>query len=116
MSGRVKLFLAYGIPWPVLAMWEDAAFGTLWCYGGMILTLTLLGRYAIRNGLHKVMFAGNFLSLLLSLLCSIPFLQTTRWQWYFKPFSALQMLFFLFAVILLLELTALWVKKKRETL
>lgn len=116
MPVKWKLLAAYAIPYPFLAMWEDASFGTLWCYGIMIAALTVLGRYSIRKGYHKIMLAGNGVSLLLSLLCAWPFLETTRWQWYFKPFSALQLLFFLFAVILLLELTALWVKKKRETL
>lgn len=116
MPGKVKLLLAYAVPYPFLAMWEDAAFGTLWCYGGMILALTLLGRYAIRKGLHWVMLAGNGLSLLLSLLCALPFLDTVRWSWYFKPFSPVQMLLFLMTVTVLLELTVLWRKKKRENL
>ena len=118
MSGKVKslLLAAYALPYPFLAMWEDAAFGSLWFYGVMIIALILLGRYSIRNGYHGTMFAGNGLSLLLSLLCSLPFLDTVRWSYYFKPFSALQMLFFLFAIILLIELTVLWVKKKRESL
>ena len=113
MSGKLKLllFIAYALPYPFLAMWEDAAFGSLWCYGIMILSLVLLGRFSIRNNLQKMMFSGNALSLLLSLLFTSLF-QTEKWLWYFKPFSPLQMPVFLRVLIILLELFAIRCAKK----
>lgn len=113
MSGRVKFVLlaAYALPYPFLALWEDAAFGTLWCYGGMILALTLLGRFAVRRVLHWVMFAGNGLSFLLSLLC-VRLFQTEKWLWYFKPLSAVQMVLVLIGVTFFLELLASRCSKK----
>lgn len=113
MSGRVKFVLlaAYALPYPFLALWEDAAFGTLWCYGGMILVLTLLGRFAIRRKLYCVMFAGNSLSLLLSVLCTKLF-QAEKWLWYFKPLSPVQMVLVLIGVTFFLELLASRCSKK----
>ena len=113
MSGRLKLllFIAYSLPYPFLAMWEDAAFGSLWCYGIMILFLVLLGRFTIRRTLYKVMFSGNALSLFLSLICT-HFFQTEKWLWYFKPFSPLQMPIFLSVLIILGELFAIRCVKK----
>ena len=115
MSGRVKFFLlaAYALPYPFLAMWEDAACGTLWCYGGMLLALTLLGRFAIRKGLYGVMFLGNGLSFLLSLLC-IRLFQTEKWLWYFKPLSAVQLLVLLTAAVVFVEFLAWLFKRKKE--
>ena len=104
------LLVAYAIPYPFLAMWEDAAFGTLWFYGVMILALFLLGRFSIRRKLCKVMFAGNFISLLVSLLC-VHLFQTEKWLWYFKPFSSVQMLLLLTTVIILTECFACFTKR-----
>jgi len=108
MSRKQTVFLlvAYSLPYPFLAMWEDAAFGSLWCYGITILSLVLLGRFSIHRKLYKVMFAGNALSLLLSLLCT-HFFQTEKWLWYFTPFSPFQMPVFLSVLIILLELFAI---------
>lgn len=113
MSGRLKLplFIAYSLPYPFLAMWEDAAFGSLWCYGITILSLVLLGRFSIHRKLYKVMFGGNILSLLLSLLC-VSLFQTEKWLWYFKPFSPLQMPVFLSVLIILSELFAIRCARK----
>lgn len=107
------LLLAYAIPYPFLAMWEDAAFGTLWCYVGMVLVLVLLGRFSIRAGLGRVMFAGNGLSFLLSLFC-VQLFQTEKWSWYFKPLSPVQLLVLLSVMIVFFELFAVWLKKNRR--
>ena len=110
MSKKALLFLAYALPYPFLAMWEDATFGTAWCYGLSILLLILLCRISIKRKLTKTMLAGNALSLLLSLLL-VSLFRTEKWLWYFTPFTPLQMPLFLTALTVLLELFALRVTK-----
>ena len=103
MNKKIFLFLAYAIPYPFLAMWEDAAFGTGWCYGVFALVLILLWRVSAKHKLVKTMLAGNAVSLLLSFLC-VSLVQSEKWLWYFKPFSAMQLPFFLTVFIVFLEL------------
>lgn len=110
MSKKTLLFLAYAIPYPFIAMWEDATFGSAWCYGVFTLVLILLWRISAKYNLKKAMLTGNAASLLLSLLCVI-IVQNEKWLWYFKPFSAMQLPFFLMAFVILLELFALRVRK-----
>ena len=105
--------LLCAIPYPFLAMWEDATYGSCWLYGVMLLTHIFLWRIAKRKGLGRLLFLGNSLSLLPSLLC-IHLFQTEKWLWYFKPFSAVQLAVFLTTALTLWELAALHLSRRRD--
>ena len=107
--------LLCAIPYPFLAMWEDAAYGSGYLYGVMLLAHLFLWRAAKRKSLGRLLLLGNCLSLLPTLLC-IHFFQTEKWLWYFKPFSAPQLALFLTAALTLWELAALYLSRKRGIL
>lgn len=108
------LLAAYTVPYFFLAMWEDAAFGTLWCYLLTILAFSRLLRFVSRRGLTKLLLLGNSFSFFTSLLC-IHFFQAEKWSWYFKPFSPVQLLMVLSVLALLLQLLFLQINKKQNT-
>ena len=106
------LFLC-AIPYPFRAMWEDAAYGSCYLYGVMLLAHSLLCRTAIGKKAFRPLLLGNAVSLLLSLLC-IQLFQTEKWLWYFKPFSAEQLAFFLCAAITLWEFVVFRTAMRKE--
>ena len=110
---KFAYLLLCAIPYPFFAMWEDALFGSCWLYGVMLLAHLFLWRTAKRKGLGRLLFLGNSLSLLLSLLC-IQLFQTEKWLWYFKPFSAEQLAFFLCAAITLWEFVVFRTAMRKE--
>ena len=110
---HILYVLLCAIPYPFLAMWEDASFGSCWCYAGMFLAHLFLYRAAKGKGLGRLLLLGNGLSLLLSLLC-IQLFQTEKWLWYFKPFSAVQLAVSLVAVLTLWEPAALRLAARKE--
>ena len=112
MSKFADLLLC-AIPYPFLAMWEDATYGSCYLYGVMLLAHLFLWRIANRKGLGRLLFLGNSLSLLPSLLC-IHLFQTEKWLWYFKPFSAEQLAFFLCAAITLWEFVVFRTAMRKE--
>ena len=105
--------LLCAIPYPFLAMWEDAAYGSCYLYGVMLLAHSLLCRAAIGKKAFRPLLLGNAVSLLLSLLC-IQLFQTEKWLWYFKPFPAEQLAFFLCAAITLWEFVVFRTAMRRE--
>lgn len=101
------------IPYPFLAMWEDANYGSCWLYGVMLLSHILFCRAAIRQKAFRPLLLGNAVSLLLSLLC-IHLFQTEKWLWYFKPFSAEQLAALLCAAITLWEFVVFRTAMRKE--
>ena len=112
---KFAYLLLCAIPYPFFAMWEDAAYGSCWLYGVMLLAHFFLWHVAKRKGLGRLLLLGNALSLLPTLLC-IHLFQTEKWLWYFKPFSAPQLALFLTAALTLWELAALYLSRKRGIL
>ena len=78
-------------------MYGDARFGTpgFWTgYGFMILGFGLLRKLTLRHGTRRILLLGNVLSCGSSLLFTL-LLQTETWGWYFKPFTAEQLVLLL---------------------
>lgn len=78
-------------------MYGDACFGApgFWSgYGFMILGFAILCRLTLRLGTRRILLLGNVLSCGSSLLFTLLF-QTGKWLWYFKPFSAEQLILLL---------------------
>ena len=105
--------LLCAIPYPFLAMWEDAAYGSCYLYGVMLLAHSLFCRTAIGKKAFRPLLLGNAVSLLLSLLC-IQLFQTEKWLWYFKPFPAEQLAALLCAAITLWEFVVFRTAMRRE--
>ena len=86
---RIIRIAACCIPYAFLCLWGDAAHGTMLLYlPGLAVCLFLMRRF---RRISPALFAGHGLSFLSSCLC-LHLYRAERWQWYFKPFSAFQLI------------------------
>ena len=85
------LLLGYGVPFAFLAMYGDAAFGTMWLYGLLIAGMGFLCWGTVKMRSFLALILGNLLSALVSAACVAAFLKPD-WAWYFKPLTPQSML------------------------
>lgn len=85
---RILLLVGYCVPYAFLAMNGDAAQDTVLYYAVWLAVFTLLCRCAVRTHNRILILIGNVLSALTSSFFLLS-RATEKWQWYFKPFSAL---------------------------
>lgn len=86
---RPLLIAACCVPYAFLCLWGDVTHGTMLLYLPCIAVCLLLMTRSRR--ISPALFAGHALSFLSSCLC-LQLFRTERWQWYFKPFSAFQLI------------------------
>jgi len=86
---RPLLIAACCVPYAFLCLWGDVTHGTMLLYLPCIAMCLLLMRRFWR--ISPALFAGHTLSFLSSFLC-LHLFRTERWSWYFKPFSALDLM------------------------
>lgn len=89
------------IPYAFLCLYGDAEHDTMLAY-----TYCTIFCLALMRRTHRIspaLFAGHGLSFLSSCLC-LQLFRTERWQWYFKPFSAFQVLAALSLAALIIHL------------
>ena len=86
---RPLLIAACCVPYAFLCLWGDVTHGTMLLYLPCIAMCLLLITRSRR--ISPALFAGHGLSFLSSCLC-LQLFRTERWQWYFKPFSAFQLI------------------------
>ena len=77
------------VPYAFLCLYGDAEYGALWPAALCALCAYALMRRSKPRFL--LLLSGHALSLLSSCICLALF-QTERFSWYFKPFSAMQMI------------------------
>ncbi len=76
-------------------------------YVGIIIVPLILICLCIMTNNIVIGIIGNIITFLISYLC-ISNVVTERWSWYFKPFSSLDMLIFISAILLFVEIL-LWI-------
>lgn len=81
------IWLGYCVPWAYLALWGDAAHGTVLLYALMAAAFFLL----CRGSKLKTVLLGNLLSLMASGLCLWAFGPADA-AGYYKPFTAWSLL------------------------
>lgn len=107
------LLIGYCVPYAFLAMYADAALGTMAGYAGMIAGLALMTWVVIRMRGMAVCIVGNIISFLASLAVS-GFVEMERWRWYFKPFGPEMLLCALSVVMFVVQLVFVRRKKRRH--
>ena len=90
---RLLLILGYCIPFVFLAMNEDATFGTLWFYLIMAVGFGCLSNISAKSKNIWIIVIGNILSFTSSCIFAWNF-QTSKWEYYFKPFLPNQLIVF----------------------
>lgn len=82
---QILILIGYTIPWAFLALYGDKELHTSLFYVLIFLFSLILGLLCRKTRCFKLSIAGNLLSFLLSLLCT---LTRTDWEdWYFIPFG-----------------------------
>lgn len=117
---RGLLLIGYCIPFAFLSMYGDVTYDTMLLYGLMIAGLSLLCFSVIKSKQFIVVILGNILSFITSFICIQQFytnINTDKWSWYFKPFTATAMLVIISILALLIQLVFIyfhWKKSKHE--
>ena len=81
------LGLGYCVPVAFLAMFADVEYNAAWVYALLVVWLGGLCFGCIKMGKRVLAVAGNGLHFAAS-FAMVHLLQTERWGWYFKPFTA----------------------------
>ena len=81
------LGLGYCVPMAFLAMFADVEYNAAWVYALLVVWLGGLCFGCIKTGNRVLVPAGNVLHFAAS-FAMVHLLQTERWGWYFKPFTA----------------------------
>ena len=114
-SISVVLLLAYCVPYAFLAVYGDAASGTVLFYGLMVAAFAALSRVALRIRRPCAAVAGQLLSLASSTFC-LWRTELETMNWYFKPFSAHDVICLLSMAMILLQIVDIWRwRKKNQT-
>ena len=100
---KILLLAGYSVPYVFLAMNGDAEYGTMLFYGIMVLSLSVLCFLGNKTNHIFIMVFGNLCSALSS-YCFLLHYQTEKWSWYFKPFTAGQLLVLITVVALVIQL------------
>ncbi len=82
---QILLLMGYAIPFPFLALYGDATYGTMQFYGLMVIGLFLLCKTSIKFGYYKIIILGSILNYFFSYFLMLQH-QTEIWSWYFSPF------------------------------
>ncbi|MBQ4579636.1 MAG: hypothetical protein IJA83_03160 [Clostridia bacterium] len=88
---RRWILLGYGVPYAFLALWGDAAHGTMLLYLLMAAAFFLLCNAAVKQRNLPVILCGNLVSTALSCLCMVLFGPQDMGA-YFKPFTGWSLL------------------------
>lgn len=117
---RGLLLIGYGIPFAFLSMYGDVTYDTTLLYGLMIVGFSFLFFSAIKSKQFIAAILGNILSFITSFICVQQFytgINTDKWSWYFKPFTATAMLVIISVLALLIQLAFAyfhWKKSKHK--
>lgn len=104
--------LGYCVPYAFLSMYGDAERGTMMLYGVMAAAMGLLCWGTVKLKSVYTLLAGNILSCAVSCLC-VSRLQTEKWEWYFKPLSAIQLVIFISVIALAIQ-AAVWASVSKK--
>lgn len=83
-------------------MYADFAFGSMLMYLFMLITFIVLSLFLTKNNQQELIIKGNIISFCSSalLICASGLIEN---QWYFKPFSAMGLLFFITIIMVFIQ-------------
>ena len=105
--------VGYCIPFSFLAMFCDVTFDSMWLYALMIIGYGFLCWFSIRYRSLPTLLLGNALSCGVSVVC-VKLFQTEEWAWYFKPFTAMNMVIVISVAAFIIQLIIWLVTKNRQ--
>ena len=105
--------VGYCIPFSFLGMYGDATFGSMWLYALTIIGYGFLCWFCIRYCSLTTLILGNVLSCGVSVVC-VELFQTEKWAWYFKPFTAMNMVIVISVAAFIIQLVIWLVTKNRQ--
>ena len=110
---RGLLLIGYCIPFAFLSLYGDAAHHTMLLYGFMIAGLSVLCFGVIKSKQFIIALLGNILSFITSYICVQQF-YTDKWGWYFKPFTAYELLVLISVIAALVQLLLVYKSYKKQ--
>ena len=110
---RWWILLGYCMPYAFLALWGDAAHGTMLPYLPMAAAFFLLCNAAAKLRSMPVVIIGNLLSAAVSGVC-LTLLGPRDMAAYFKPFTEWSLLLMISAAAAGLQLVYAWHKIRRQ--
>ena len=109
---KAWLLAAYCVPYVFLAVYGDAAYGTMLLYGAMATGFALLCRSALKAGAPAILYIGNGLSFVSS--CLAAKLSGLEWmEHYFKPFTSHSLIVAISLVALVAQTIAVLMMRRR---
>lgn len=110
---RVLLLLGYCVPYTFLAMYGDIEYRTILFYGIMVVSFAGLCLIANKTNNCIIVSIGSVVSAFSSYYMMLS-CQTEDWAWYFKPFTATQLLVIVSIITLSIQLLAVGYYKRRK--
>ncbi|MEC6747874.1 hypothetical protein VXN63_04920 [Marinilactibacillus sp. XAAS-LB27] len=112
MVKKISL-LGYLFPYIFLSMYADFTFGSMMMYLFMLIAFVFLSLFITKNDQRELIVKGNIVS-----YCSSALLILTSGmlenQWYFKPFSAMGLLFFVTTMMVFIQLMCIKLYSKKR--
>lgn len=111
MKRKIELFVT-SLPYSFMGIYLDAKYGSLLGYFLGIAVLIAIIKFIKKNTIIIPIIVGTIISTLISLELTKIFLEN-EWNYYFKPFTAIELILFIMTVILAIELLAFMLEIKR---
>lgn len=108
---KAILLIAYIIPYVFLALDGDLSGYAMMSYGTMIAAFLGLCWTAIKTGYAKLVYFGNIMSFISSWI-AVDSSDLVKMSWYFKPFTAHQLLIIISLVLFVVQAILVWKCKK----
>ena len=102
MKKKMLILAACCIPYAFLALYGDAAYGTMAFYAIMIAAFSIIGRASIRSKNIFLLYIGDLFSCGVSLTAAWLF-GLNNMNWYFKPFTAVSLIVAVSALTVLIH-------------
>ncbi len=109
---RVLIILFYCVPYVFLSMNGDAAMGTMWFYALMLVAYSVLCFISVKMRNYVLVAMGNVLSLVSSLFCRNLF-RTEKWDWFFKPFTDVELMVAISVIAFIVQSIVFFCKKRK---
>lgn len=112
MIKKISL-LGYLFPYVFLSMYADFAFGSMLMYLFILIAFIVLSLFLTKNDQQELIVKGNIISFCSSALLIFASGLIEN-QWYFKPFSAMGLLFFVTTMMVFIQLMCIKLYSKKR--
>ncbi|MCI8491929.1 hypothetical protein [Anaerotruncus sp.] len=110
---RLALLLGYTVPYLYLSMYIDLIYGTPVFYAAALAGYVILYLLAAKTHNRSAALIGTVWTAVSS-YCFMQYGWTQAWEWYFKPFTAAQLLAVLSLAAFFIQLLAIWAAEKKK--